>query len=164
MAACQARNQPPRRTRHCRAHTFRISQIPIAERAAFFAPHPPRVPSLAAFGRRPPVMPRRCRWTASETLNRNGHRKMLIYRAASSRNVNRRRALLFSLIGQLGRLADTKNLFTSQRRELPQGLTATTSALIYLAFSSVRCRDWVLLRYGRRIERSSLLCIHSADK
>ena len=35
------------------ARTFRISQIPIAECAAFSAPHPPRVLSLAAFGRRP---------------------------------------------------------------------------------------------------------------
>ena len=48
-------NQPPRRTRRSRAHTFRISQIPIAECAAFSAPHPPRVLSLAAFGRRPLV-------------------------------------------------------------------------------------------------------------
>ncbi len=55
MAACQPRNQPPRRTRRSRAHTFRISQIPIAECAAFSAPHPPRVLSLAAFGRRPLV-------------------------------------------------------------------------------------------------------------
>src|SRR5450759_4341671 len=45
--------QPPRSTRHSRARTFRISQIPIAECAAFSAPHPPRVLSLAAFGRRP---------------------------------------------------------------------------------------------------------------
>ncbi len=55
MAACQPPNQPPRRTRRSRAHTFRISQIPIAECAAFSAPHPPRVLSLAAFGRRPLV-------------------------------------------------------------------------------------------------------------
>ena len=55
MAACQPPNQPPRRTRRSRAHTFRISQIPIAECAAFSAPHLPRVLSLAAFGRRPPV-------------------------------------------------------------------------------------------------------------
>ena len=42
------------RTRRSRAHTFRISQIPIALRsAAFSAPHPPRVLSLAAFARRP---------------------------------------------------------------------------------------------------------------
>src|SRR5580704_4380920 len=53
MAACQPTNQPPQRTRRSRAHTFRISQIPIAQCAAFSAPHPPRVLSLAAFGRRP---------------------------------------------------------------------------------------------------------------
>src|SRR5580704_12719201 len=53
MAACQPTNQPPQRTRRSRAHTFRISQIPIALCAAFSAPHPPRVLSLAAFGRRP---------------------------------------------------------------------------------------------------------------
>src|SRR5438876_1698805 len=52
MAACQPPNQPPRRTWRCRAHTLRISQSPIAEFAAFSAPHPPRVLSLAAFGRR----------------------------------------------------------------------------------------------------------------
>jgi hypothetical protein len=56
MAACQPRNQPPRRTRRSRAHTFRISQITIAKCAAFSAPHPPRVLSLAAFGRRPLVL------------------------------------------------------------------------------------------------------------
>src|ERR1700737_3471152 len=50
MAACQPSNQPPQRIRRSRAHTFRISQIPIAECAAFSAPHPPRVLSLAAFG------------------------------------------------------------------------------------------------------------------
>jgi len=55
MASCQPRNQPPPRTRRSRPHTFRIRQIPIAECAAFSAPHPPRVPSLAAFGRRPQV-------------------------------------------------------------------------------------------------------------
>ena len=43
------------RSRRSRAHTFRISQIPIAQCAAFSAPHPPRVLSLAAFGRRPLV-------------------------------------------------------------------------------------------------------------
>ena len=48
MAACQPRNQPPRTTPRSRAHTFRISQIPIAQCAAFSAPHPPRVLSLAA--------------------------------------------------------------------------------------------------------------------
>ena len=37
------------------ARTFRLSQIPIAECAALSAHHPPRVRSLAAFGRRPPV-------------------------------------------------------------------------------------------------------------
>ena len=36
------------------ARTFRVSQIPIAERAALSAHHRPRVRSLAAFGRRPP--------------------------------------------------------------------------------------------------------------
>ena len=41
--------------RRSRAHTFCISQIPIAECAAFSAPHRPRVLSLAAFGRRPTV-------------------------------------------------------------------------------------------------------------
>src|SRR5437879_5923621 len=55
MAACQPSNQPPQRTRRSRAHTFRISQIPIAQCAAFSAPHPPRVLSLAAFGHRPLV-------------------------------------------------------------------------------------------------------------
>ena len=35
------------------AHTFRVSQIPIAECAPASAYHRPRVPSLAAFGRRP---------------------------------------------------------------------------------------------------------------
>jgi hypothetical protein len=55
MAAYQLPNRPPRRIRRSRAHTFRISQIPIAECAAFSATHPPRVLSLAAFGRRPLV-------------------------------------------------------------------------------------------------------------
>src|SRR6266478_2120474 len=55
MAACQPSNQPPQRTRRSHAHTFRISQIPIAQCAAFSAPHPPRVLSLAAFGHRPLV-------------------------------------------------------------------------------------------------------------
>src|SRR5450631_729847 len=55
MAACQPSNQPPQRTRRSRAHSFRISQISIAQCAAFSASHPPRVLSLAAFGRRPLV-------------------------------------------------------------------------------------------------------------
>ena len=37
------------------AHTLGLSQIPIAECAAFSATHPPRVLSLAAFGPRPLV-------------------------------------------------------------------------------------------------------------
>src|ERR1700731_4877372 len=55
MAACQPSNQPPQRTRRSRTHSFRISQISIAQCAVFSASHPPRVLSLAAFGRRPPV-------------------------------------------------------------------------------------------------------------
>jgi hypothetical protein len=51
-AACQARHQPPRNALRTSAHTFRISQIHIAQCAALRTSSP-RVRSLAAFGRRP---------------------------------------------------------------------------------------------------------------
>src|SRR6516164_11274477 len=54
------------------AHTFRVTLIPIAERAAPSAHHLPRVRSLAAFGRRPRCMPHRLDGPSSETHHRIG--------------------------------------------------------------------------------------------
>jgi hypothetical protein len=71
MAACQPRNQPPRRTRRSRAHTFRISQIPIAECAASSAPIPRGFFPWRLSDAGHWCMSRRCRWPASETLHKN---------------------------------------------------------------------------------------------
>jgi hypothetical protein len=70
MAACQPRNQPPRRTRRSRAHTFRISQIPIAECAASSAPIPRGFFPWRLSDAGHWCMSRRCRWPASETLHK----------------------------------------------------------------------------------------------
>src|ERR1700757_590102 len=63
------------------AHTFRLTLIPIAERAAPSAHHLPRVRSLAAFGRRPRCKPHSLDGPSSETHHKLRH---VHHHAASS--------------------------------------------------------------------------------
>src|SRR6266404_3230649 len=65
------RRQPTRSSASVALTQLRRAQTSIALGArGATACHFPRVPSLKAFGRRPLCMSRRCRWPASETLNK----------------------------------------------------------------------------------------------
>src|SRR6266851_1872838 len=96
----QRPSSPNRHALTPRVHRQHRDQIAIAPASAS-APHLPRVPSLEAFGRRPPCKPNRRDGPSSETLHNRRHRRLgLIWKRPPTEAAGARLAIVKRLLAR----------------------------------------------------------------